>query len=200
MHFSELSGTCEYIACQLRKHGIGANIKHAEVITPEEEEQLWNSGAMGIFSPKVCYVRFNFFYTNDWQSFCLRGGAEQRSLKPSPFVHGYDPDRYTYTENGSKNHKRYVGLELFTTPIKWLQCTRLMMIPFKTWFTCLTHTSKASCSAINSWFFFYLQPRATVPSDPKAPGYHPNPMGKNNLNSYVVTNVCARKQDKWEKD
>ena len=108
MRFSELSGTCESVAHQLREQGVGANIKQAEVITPEEEEQLWNSGAMGIFSPKVCYVRFNFFYTNDWQSFCLRGGAEQRSLKPSPFVHGYDPDRYTYTENGSKNHKRWV--------------------------------------------------------------------------------------------
>ena len=51
--FSELSGTCESMARQLREQGVGANIKHAQVITPEEEDKLWDSGAMGIFNPKV---------------------------------------------------------------------------------------------------------------------------------------------------
>ena len=107
------------------------------MITPEEEEQLWNSGAMGIFNPKVL-LRAVFFCVG--KAFCLRGGAQQRSLKPSQFVHGYDPDRYTYTENGSKNHKGGFGT---LTPNKWSQCTLLMTIPFEMWFTCLTHTSKS---------------------------------------------------------
>ena len=35
--------------------------------------------------------------------FRLRGGEEQRSLKPSKFVHSSDPDCHTCVENGSKN-------------------------------------------------------------------------------------------------
>ena len=52
-------------------------------------------------------LRAVFFYVG--KAFCLRGGAEQRSLKPSQFVREYNPDRYTYTENGSKNHKGAFG-------------------------------------------------------------------------------------------
>ena len=73
-HFSELSGTCEFIAHQLH---VGANVKHAQVFSPEEKDKLWDSGAMGIFNPKVilCTV---FFYVG--KAFCLHGGTEQRSL------------------------------------------------------------------------------------------------------------------------
>ena len=41
--------------------------------------------------------------------FCLRGGQEQRDLKHSQFIREYNPDRYTYIENGSKNHKGKFG-------------------------------------------------------------------------------------------
>ena len=34
---------------------------------------------------------------------CLRGGDEHRELKISQFKPTVDPDKYTYTENGSKN-------------------------------------------------------------------------------------------------
>ena len=38
--FYELSGTCESVARKLRVQGVGANVKHAQVVTPEEEDQL----------------------------------------------------------------------------------------------------------------------------------------------------------------
>ena len=60
-----------------------------------------DKGVMGIYAPKPL-VRAVFYYVG--KAFCLRGGAEQRALKPSQFERGYNPDRYTYTENGSKNH------------------------------------------------------------------------------------------------
>jgi len=47
------------------------------------------------YGPKAL-VRAVFFYAG--KAFCLRGGAEQRSLKPSQFEHGYNPDRYTLTQ------------------------------------------------------------------------------------------------------
>ena len=104
--FAELTGTCESVTRQLCEQGVGANVKHAEIITPEEEEQLWNSGVVGIYCRRAL-VRAVFYYVG--KAFCLHGGTEQRSLKPSQFVREYSPDRYTYTENGSKNHRGGFG-------------------------------------------------------------------------------------------
>ena len=52
-------------------------------------------------------MRAVFFYAG--KAFCLRCGAEQRYLKPSQFEYGYNPDWYTYTVNGSKNHRGGFG-------------------------------------------------------------------------------------------
>ena len=106
VRFSELSGVCETVSRQLRKEGVGASVKHASIITPEEENLLLEKGVIGIYAPKPL-VRAVFFYAG--KAFCLRGGGEQRALKPSQFVRGYNPDRYTYTENGSKNHRGGFG-------------------------------------------------------------------------------------------
>ena len=35
---------------------------------------------------------------------CIQGGEEQRYLKPSQFKRCTNPDRYIYSELGSKNH------------------------------------------------------------------------------------------------
>jgi len=42
-----------------------------------------------------------FFYVG--KVCCLHGGNEQRNLKPSQFSRLKDPDRFVYTEHGSKN-------------------------------------------------------------------------------------------------
>ena len=104
--FFELSGVCESVSRQLRKDGVGASVKHAAIITPEEEDLLLDKGVMGIYAPKPL-VRAVFFYVG--KAFCLQGGTEQRALKPSQFERGYNPDRYTYTEDGSKNHQGGFG-------------------------------------------------------------------------------------------
>ena len=85
---------------------VSAPLKHAAIVTPEEEDMLLEKGVMGVFAPKPL-VQAVFFYVG--KAFCLRGGAEQRSLKPSQFVRGYEPDRYTFTQNGSKNHQGGFG-------------------------------------------------------------------------------------------
>ena len=78
--------------------GIGATVKHAAVISTEEEDKLWESGAIGIYSPKAL-SRCVFYYVG--KAFCIRGGQEQRDLKSFQFIREYNPDRYTYVENGS---------------------------------------------------------------------------------------------------
>lgn len=42
-----------------------------------------------------------FFYVE--KIYCLRGGEEQRNVKPSQFTRLNDPDWYVYTEHDSKN-------------------------------------------------------------------------------------------------
>ena len=101
--FSELHATCNKLAVELRLAGIGAKVNLAAIVTPKD--QLWDSGAIGIFNPKVL-LRYVFYVG---KCFCLRGGQEMRELKPSQFVRGYNPDSYTYVENGSKNHKGTFG-------------------------------------------------------------------------------------------
>ena len=59
------------------------------------------------------------FYYNG-KNFALRGIGEQYRLKVSQLVREYNPDRYVYTENGSKNRSGgLVTLTLYTrkTPI-----------------------------------------------------------------------------------
>jgi len=104
--FVELRGTCESVSRDLRKARVGAKVNHAPIIDQEEEDKLWDSGAIGIYSPKAL-VRCVFYYVR--KAFCLRRGQEQRGLKPSQLERGRMPDHYTYTEHGSKNHQGGFG-------------------------------------------------------------------------------------------
>ena len=56
-----LHGVCESVSRQLRKDGVGASVKHAAIITPEEEDVVLDKGVMGIYAPKPL-VRAVFFF------------------------------------------------------------------------------------------------------------------------------------------
>lgn len=97
--FRELTGAIQVRFQELRGEGVGAVVKHAAVVTHDEEDTLWKSGIIGIDDP-LALQRAVFFYVG--KVFCLQGGQEQRDLKPSQFVRSSNPDCYTYVENGSK--------------------------------------------------------------------------------------------------
>ena len=59
---------------------------------------LWEQVVLGTDCPKSLLRAV--FYLNS-VNLCLRGGGEHRNLQ---FQRLEDPDRYIYTENGSKNH------------------------------------------------------------------------------------------------
>ena len=99
-HFKELHGAVDNLGRQLRIDGVGAEVKHASVVTSEEEAALWENGVLSTENPKALLSAV--FYCNG-KNFCLRGGCEHRNLKLSQLKRLYDPDRYVYTENGSKN-------------------------------------------------------------------------------------------------
>ena len=101
--FRDLNGTFQVRYRELRESGVGAVVKHAAVVTPEEEDALWALKVLGDHDP-LALQRVVFFYVG--KTFCLRGGEEQRSLKPSQFIRSRNPDSYTYVESGSKNKSR----------------------------------------------------------------------------------------------
>ena len=41
----------ERVFCDLQQQGIGAEVKHTPVISPEEENQLWTTGMLGTDTP-----------------------------------------------------------------------------------------------------------------------------------------------------
>ena len=98
--FKELHCTMDSIFRSLLVKGVGARVKHASVITREEENLLWEQGVLNLNNP-LGLLRA-VFYSNG-KVFFLWEGNEHRNLKISHFVCQSDPDRYIYTENGSKN-------------------------------------------------------------------------------------------------
>ena len=101
VRFRDLHSTIDATFRKLREDGVGAEVKHASVITKQEENLLWEKGVLGTKSP-LSLLRSVFYYNG--KSFCLRGGKEHRNLKISQLTRYSNPDRYEYTENGSKNH------------------------------------------------------------------------------------------------
>ena len=63
-------------------------MKRTAVITELEENQLWESGALGVDTPEK-FQRAVFFYVG--KVFCIRGGQEQRELKVSQFRRSSNP-------------------------------------------------------------------------------------------------------------
>ena len=179
LRFCELRAACDNVARQLRKDGVGAEVKHAEVFTSEEEAKLWESGTIGITSP-LALVRAVFFYVG--KTLCLRGGQEQRDLKPSQFCRKYDPDRYVYVENGSKNHPGGFGSGEQSNKIVTLynnqgfepQCV-VYLLDF--YFSKCPQPAKTDA--------FYLRPLPKRPSSDGEPWFASIPLGKNKLALFV---------------
>ena len=74
--FKELTGSLEVTCRELRQEGVRANVKHAAVFSPAEENALWDLKVISDHAP-VALQRAVFFYIGN--------------------------DCYTYVENGSKH-------------------------------------------------------------------------------------------------
>ena len=92
-HFKELHAAVDHLGRQLRMDCVGAEVKHASVITSEEEDALWENGVLSTENPKALLSAV--FYCNG-KNFCLRGACEHRNLKLSQLKRLYDSDRYMY--------------------------------------------------------------------------------------------------------
>ena len=126
--FSELRGTCESVSRELRESGVGAVIHYAPVISPEEDK-LWNSSAIGIYSPKAL-VRCVFYYVG--RAFVLRGGQEPRKYSNLPQLCNLD-----YLQLCSPS----VALCNFTLPCSMALATAQLTFLFSNLISIFSHNS-----------------------------------------------------------
>ena len=201
--FKQLHRTLDSRYRQLHAQGIGAKRRHAEVLTNEEEDQLWDSGTLSTESPSGL-LRAVFFYNG--LNFVLRGGQEHRNLKISQlkFSSVPDPDRpgvfvdcVEYTEHGSKNRPggcHQLNLEnkvviQYARPELGVRCHVYLL---------QLYLSKLPQSAFEQ-DIFYMKAKKTIPDSLGEPWYAETPVGHNMLDKFLKTmlidaNVNAEKR------
>ena len=170
---------------ELHADGVGTKRKQAEVISRDEEEQLWQSGILSSKSPQSLLRAV--FYLNGI-NFVLRGGEEHRKLKISQlsFLDVPNPDSagemircVQYTEYGSKNrpggsHQRNQDNKVvtqFAKPELGDKCHVFLLE---------LYLSKLPDSALQR-DIFYMKAKARIPDSPGDPWYTDAPLGHNTL-------------------
>lgn len=108
LRFCDLMHTLDTISSDLHRQGIGAQRKHASVITLDDENVLWEQEKFGDTSPRILQHTV-FFYG---LQFCLRGIQEQYNMTPNQLVRVpkykmvYNEQvYYKYVEYISKNNQ-----------------------------------------------------------------------------------------------
>ena len=89
-HFQQLHHSPDVHFNKLHSDEIGRQVKHAEVISKNDEQRLWESGVMGVSDPKA--LQNAVFYTVS-EILCLRGGVEHQALKSSQLATAKDTAR-----------------------------------------------------------------------------------------------------------
>ena len=184
--FKPLHNTLDAHFHKLHSDGIGIKVKHAEVITGEEEMKLWSSGEMALDTPVA--LQNAVFYTVG-KFFCLRGGQEHRSLRISQFIRLEEPDRYVYHENTSKNrngsfkqlHVKPKVVPLYAVPKAGDRCPVMIIDKY---------INKLPKDAFKK-DLFYVRPLPTLPKNDIQPWYSSVPVGKNTLNNKIKL-MCER--------
>ena len=179
--FKELHAAIDNLGRQLRTEGVGAEVKHASIVSREEEDALWAADVLGTNNP-IALLRAVFFLNG--KNFCLRGGSEHRNLKLSQLQRLSNPDRYLYTENGSKNHSGRLcerNVENKCVPIisTYDQVGERCHV-----FLLDLYISKMPQKA-KEMDYFYLRPLDSKPQDSSAPWYYVSPVGEHKLGRMV---------------
>ena len=86
--FRNLHGTLDAHFHKLHAEGIGVQVKHTEILTEEDEMKLWESGVVGVATPRALQ---NAAFLTVGKVFSLRGGVEHRSLKVSQLKRTTNP-------------------------------------------------------------------------------------------------------------
>ena len=188
-NFSGLRGARDTVSRQLRQDGIGTAVKHADVLSYEEEALLWNKGLLGTDSPRAL---FNAVFFMNGKVLCLRGGREHKALKMAQFSFGHEGGRelVVYAEHGSKNRSGSYKdksenkiVKHFADPSLNERCYVSLL---KTYFEKLSPEVKDIENAD-----FYWKPKGSLPLEAGVCWYTIQPCGRNFL-AGVVKTVCEK--------
>ncbi len=183
--FRTLQNVIDNTFKKLRSEGVGCSAKHTEILTKEEERQLWESGTIGTSTPSAL-LRAVFFLNG--KNFCLRGRQEHRRLRLSQLKRYHSPDMYVYTENASKNRQGGIRqlkvknkvVPILATPLVGHQCRHAQIQD--------RLISKLPPAAVEK-DYFYCRPLDNLPKDPSAPWFAASPLGKNVLGD-MMKDIC----------
>ena len=172
----------------LHASGLGREVKHARVLSEDDEEKLWKSGVLGTSSPQA--LQNAVFYTVG-KVFSLCGGVEMRSLCISQIKRFRQPDRYVYTENVSKtNNGTFKKLHVSNKVVPVFSCPQVGE-------RCAIYLLDLYLSKLPNEAFeqdvFYVRPLQNIPPDPANHGTPPyqwerTPL-KGSLPSFVIVLV-----------
>ena len=182
MYFPRLHNSLDRHLKMLRSNGVGVAHKRAEVITVEMENKFWTIGLVGSHSPKAL-LNAIFYYNG--KNFMLRGVQEHHTLRFSQIVRGYQPNKYTYYEHGSKNHQ---GGVLDTSDGKVVTIVHrpnqsrchVALLDF--------YLSKVPPECIANDSKFYLHPLPFTPTGSR-PWFYADPVGIQKIKT-VVKDMC----------
>ena len=185
--FSGLRSVRDRMARKLRKDGVGAVVKHAEIITVEDEVKLWEAGVMGVTSARAL---LNAVFFMNGKVLCLRGGREHHCLKVSQFSFGKEvqPDGSSmeyveYVENGSKNRSGSYKDKCENKVIKQYAEPKLKERCYV--FILKLYISKLAEEAVRE-DKFYCRAKESTPTD-NFSWYIQMPVGRNILQTMVKT-------------
>ena len=175
--FRPLQGTLDSFLHSLDSEGVGVQIKHAEIITRDDEAKLWSSDAMGLSSSRSLQ-NASFFVVGKF--FALRGGVEHRKLKLSQLKRKTNPDQYIYYENVAKNrngsfkqlHVKGKVVPLYSCPEAEERCPVNILDNYI--------QKRPQYAKEND--IFYVRPLPTTLTNPTDPWYAKVPVGRDTLN------------------
>ena len=164
--FRPLHRTLDSSFHKLHSEGVGRQTKHAEIISSDEECQLWESDVLNTTTTKG--LQNAVFYTTCIGKTCfLCGGQEHRALKLSQLQH--DGEKYVYYENVSKNQNgsfkqlliKSKVVPVFPCPEAGERCPVHLLDKY---------ISKLPTAA-KEMDLFYVRPLDEKPQDPNMPWY-----------------------------
>ena len=163
-----MHGTCDYVFGSLHENGVGTAKKSAEIISEQNENQLWETDTLNVTTPQGLQKAM-FIYVG--KVCCLRSGEEQRNLKVSQFKCRHDHGGFF------KLHVDNKEVSIFKNPTAGQQCLVSLLDMY---FSMITGKAKETDT-------FYCRPLDKYRDD--GPWYSVQPQGKHALNE-MVKNMC----------
>ena len=173
---------------RIQQKGIGTHKRQAEVLTEDEEEQLWHTGILGDHSP---FALLNTIFFMCGLFLALRSGNEHRQLRLNPrpqiTLHEQCEIPYLmYKEDFSKNHQG--GLKNHKIKPKVVKHHANTDNPSR----CFVRILKFYLSKLNPdvpHSDFYFKPLQKWSST--GPWFSQQPLGQNTLDNMMAT-ICKK--------